>query len=104
VKVVILAGGKGTRLAEETRTIPKPMVRIGGRPLIWHIMKHYADYGYNDFVIACGYKGYVIKEYFANYLIHESDLSVRLGTGETTVLSPSTQDWTVTLADTGTTR
>lgn len=100
-KVVILAGGRGTRLAEETRIIPKPMVSIGGRPIIWHIMRHYARYGFNDFVIACGYKGYVIKEYFANYLMHESDLSVRLDTGETTVLSPPAEDWTVTLADTG---
>jgi glucose-1-phosphate cytidylyltransferase len=98
---VILAGGRGTRLSEETRLVPKPMVSIGGRPILWHIMRHYARYGYNDFVIACGYKGYIIKEYFANYLMHESDLSVRLGTGETTVLSPPTEDWTVTLADTG---
>ena len=100
-KVVILAGGRGTRLAEETRVVPKPMVDIGGRPIIWHIMRHYARYGFKDFVIACGYKGYVIKEYFANYLMHESDLSVRLDTGETTVLSPPAEDWTVTLADTG---
>ncbi len=101
MKVVILAGGRGTRLSEETHSIPKPMVRIGGRPIIWHIMKHYARFGYNDFVVACGYKGYVLKEYFTNYLKHESDLSVRLDTGDTTVLSPPAEDWTVTLADTG---
>lgn len=100
-KVVILAGGRGTRLSEETRTIPKPMVTIGGRPMLWHIMKHYARFGFDDFVIACGYKGYVIKEYFTNYLIHESDLTIRLGTGETTVLAPRSENWTVTLADTG---
>lgn len=100
-KVVILAGGRGTRLSEETHAIPKPMVSIGGRPIIWHIMKHYARYGFRDFVIACGYKGYIIKEYFANYLMHESDLAVRLKTGDVTVLSPPAEDWTVTLADTG---
>lgn len=100
-KVVILAGGRGTRLSEETHAIPKPMVSIGGRPIIWHIMKHYARFGFDDFVIACGYKGYVLKEYFANYLMHESDLRVRLDTGETTVLAPPAENWTVTLADTG---
>jgi glucose-1-phosphate cytidylyltransferase len=78
------------------------MVPVGGRPIIWHIMKHYARFGFDDFVIACGYKGYVIKEYFANYLMHESDLSIDLGTGSTTVLSPRSEQWRVTLADTGT--
>lgn len=101
MKVVILAGGRGTRLSEETRTIPKPMVPIGGRPIIWHIMRHYARYGYDDFVIACGYKGYVIKEYFANYLKHESDLTVDLATGDTLVLAPRSEQWRVTLIDTG---
>lgn len=101
MKVVILAGGRGTRLAEETRTIPKPMVPIGGRPIIWHIMRHYARFGFDDFVIACGYRGYVIKEYFANYLMHESDLRVDLGSGEVTVLSPRSEKWRVTLTDTG---
>lgn len=100
-KVVILAGGRGTRLAEETRTIPKPMVLIGGRPILWHIMRHYARYGFDDFVIACGYKGYLIKEYFTHYLRHESDLTIRLATGEATVLEPRSEDWTVTLVDTG---
>lgn len=100
-RVVILAGGRGTRLAEETHAIPKPMVRIGGRPILWHIMNIYARAGFDDFVIACGYKGYVIKEYFTNYFRHESDLQVDLGTGETTVLEPRSQGWKVTLADTG---
>jgi len=100
-KVVILAGGRGTRIAEETHAIPKPMVMIGGRPIIWHIMKHYARFGYDDFVIACGYKGYVIKEYFTNYLRHQSDVTVNLSTGATTVLSGHSEDWTVTMADTG---
>jgi glucose-1-phosphate cytidylyltransferase len=101
VKVVILAGGRGTRLSEETRTIPKPMVPVGGRPIIWHIMRHYARFGHDDFVIACGYKGYVIKEYFANYLLHESDVRVELGTGDVTVLTPRSEQWRVTLTDTG---
>ena len=100
-KVVILAGGRGTRLSEETHAIPKPMVMIGDRPIIWHIMRHYARFGFNDFVIACGYKGYVIKEYFSNYATHHSDLRVELGTGRTTVLAPPVEDWTVTLVDTG---
>jgi glucose-1-phosphate cytidylyltransferase len=101
LKVVILAGGRGTRLSEETRTIPKPMVPVGGRPIIWHIMRHYARYGHDDFVIACGYKGYLIKEYFANYLLHESDITVELGTGDVTVLTPRSERWRVTLSDTG---
>ncbi|MFL6106647.1 MAG: glucose-1-phosphate cytidylyltransferase [Marmoricola sp.] len=101
MKVVILAGGRGTRLSEETRTIPKPMVPIGGRPIIWHIMKHYARFGFDDFVIACGYKGYVIKEYFANYRMHESDLTVDLSSGESTVLAERSEKWRVTLVDTG---
>jgi glucose-1-phosphate cytidylyltransferase len=101
MKVVILAGGRGTRLAEETHSIPKPMVAIGGRPILWHIMRHYAAFGHNDFIVACGYKGYVIKEYFANYLIHECDLSIDLGSGHVDVLSRHPQDWHVTLVDTG---
>lgn len=100
-KVVILAGGRGTRIAEETHAIPKPMVMIGDRPIIWHIMNHYARFGYDDFVIACGHKGYVIKEYFTNYLRHQSDVTVNLRTGTTEVLSGHSEDWTVTLADTG---
>jgi glucose-1-phosphate cytidylyltransferase len=100
-KVVILAGGRGTRLSEETHSTPKPMVPIGGRPVIWHIMSHYARHGFRDFVIACGYKGYVLKEYFKNYLLHESDVRVDLRSGEAEVLSAAGVDWTVTLVDTG---
>lgn len=101
MKVVILAGGRGTRLAEETHAIPKPMVAIGGRPIVWHIMRHYASYGFKDFVIALGYKGYVIKEYFANYLLHASDMCVDLASGRTEMLSKHGEDWRVTLVDTG---
>lgn len=101
MKVVILAGGRGTRLSEETHAIPKPMVSIGGRPIIWHIMKHYATFGFDDFVVACGYKGDVLKNYFANYPTHESDIRVDLGTGTVEVLSQSNLDWKVTLIDTG---
>jgi len=101
VKTVILAGGRGTRLAEETHAIPKPMVDIGGRPILWHIMQHYAAYGHADFVVALGYKGYVIKEYFANHLMHECDMAVDLASGTVEYLSQSSQDWKVTLIDTG---
>jgi glucose-1-phosphate cytidylyltransferase len=101
MKVVILAGGRGTRLSEETQSIPKPMVSIGGRPIIWHIMRHYAAFGFDDFVIALGYKGYVIKEYFANYQTHQNDLQINLGSGEVQVLSSHAEDWKVTLVDTG---
>jgi glucose-1-phosphate cytidylyltransferase len=101
MKVVILAGGRGTRLAEETHAIPKPMVMVGGRPILWHIMAHYAAYGFTDFVVALGYKGYVVKEYFANYLIHQNDLSIDLGAGQVEVLSRHPEDWRVTLVDTG---
>ena len=78
MKAVILAGGLGTRLSEETTTKPKPMVEIGGKPILWHIMKTYSIYGINDFVICCGYKGYLIKEYFNNYFLHQSDVTVNL--------------------------
>lgn len=101
MKVVILAGGRGTRLAEETHAIPKPMVSVGGRPILWHIMRHYASFGFTDFVVALGYKGYVIKEYFANYLTHECDLSIELASGRVEVLSQHPLDWRVTLVDTG---
>jgi len=101
MKTVILAGGRGTRLSEETYAIPKPMVAIGGRPIIWHIMNHYARYGFNDFVVALGYKGYVLKEYFANHLLHECDVSVDLASGKIEYLSKGTRDWRVTLIDTG---
>lgn len=101
MKVVILAGGRGTRLSEETHAIPKPMVSIGGRPIIWHIMNHYASYGFTEFVIACGYKGHVLKDYFANYRTHESDLQVSLGSGQVEVLSDHAENWKVSLIDTG---
>jgi len=101
VKAVILAGGRGTRLAEETTTRPKPMVDIGGRPILWHIMQGYAAHGITDFVICLGYKGWQIKEYFRNYHLHESDISVDLGTGRVEVLRPAPEPWRVTLVDTG---
>ena len=99
--VVILAGGRGTRLSEETHAIPKPMVEIGGRPIIWHIMKHYERYGFTNFIIACGYKGHVIKDYFTNYQSQNSDVHVDLATGKTTILTNHEEKWSVTLADTG---
>lgn len=101
MKVVILAGGRGTRLAEETHAVPKPMVRIGPRPILWHIMRHYAAYGHTEFVIALGYKGYVIKEYFSNYRAHQSDFTVELRTGQVDYHSHPAEDWRVTLVDTG---
>jgi len=101
VRVVILAGGRGTRLAEQTSLIPKPMVPIGGRPMLWHIMSRYAMYGFKDFVIALGYKGHVIKEYFAHYRRHNDDMEVDLATGHVIWHSKSSEDWNVTLVDTG---
>lgn len=101
MKVVILAGGFGTRLSEETSTRPKPMVEIGGKPILWHIMKHYSFYGFNDFVICLGYKGYMIKEYFANYYLHNSDVTFDLKTNETSIHRNSAEDWKVTCIDTG---
>ncbi len=101
MKCVILAGGLGTRLAEETVRIPKPMVEIGGRPILWHIMKIYGAYGINDFVICLGYRGYVIKEYFANYFMHMSDITVDLSKGSMEVIRNTSEPWRVTLIDTG---
>ncbi len=98
---VILAGGYGTRLSEETRSRPKPMVEIGGRPMLWHIMKMYSAHGVNDFVICCGYRGYVIKEYFANYSLHMSDITFDLEENSTRVRNERTEPWRVTLIDTG---
>ena len=101
MKVLILAGGLGTRLAEETSLKPKPMVEIGGKPILWHIMKTYSHYGFNDFVILLGYKGYIIKEYFANYFLHQSDISVDIKTGKIEILNTSSESWKITLVDTG---
>ncbi len=101
MKAVILAGGLGTRMSEETDLKPKPMVEIGDRPLLWHLMKIYSHYGVNDFIICLGYKGYLIKEYFANYSRHTSDLKINLKTGSFSVLNSQSEDWTVTLVDTG---
>jgi len=101
MKVVILAGGLGTRLSEETDIIPKPIVEIGGYPIIWHIMKIYSTYGYNDFIVCLGYKGYMIKEYFANYFLHMSDVTFNLKTGEMILQRSNSEDWKVTLIDTG---
>lgn len=101
MKAVILAGGLGSRLSEETTSRPKPMVEIGGRPILWHIMKIYATHGVEEFVICLGYKGYVIKEFFANYHLHTCDLSFDLGHGDIEVHRSSTEPWKVTLVDTG---
>ncbi len=101
MKVVILAGGLGSRLSEETTVRPKPMVELGGKPVLWHIMKTYSHYGLNDFVICLGYKGYVIKEYFANYFMHMSDITINLRNNELKVHQSMSEPWTVTLVDTG---
>lgn len=101
MKAVILAGGLGTRISEETHTKPKPMIEIGGRPILWHIMKLYSHYGVNEFVICCGYKGYVIKEYFINYFDHMSDLTIDLVDNKVEVHQHSAEPWRVTLVDTG---
>lgn len=101
MKAVILAGGLGTRISEETITRPKPMVEIGGKPILWHILKMYSHHGVHDFVICCGYKGYVIKEYFANYFLHMSDVTFDMRHNEMTVLHKRAEPWRVTLVDTG---
>ena len=101
MKAVILAGGLGTRLSEETIVKPKPMVEIGGKPMIWHIMKHYSAHNINDFIICCGYKGYVIKEYFANYFLHMSDVTFNMKDNEMKVHNMRAEPWSVTLVDTG---
>lgn len=101
MKAVILAGGLGTRLSEETAYRPKPMVDIGGKPMLWHIMKIYSRHGINDFIICCGYMGYVIKEYFANYFLHTSDVTFDLQNNSMQVLNRRTEPWRVTLVDTG---
>lgn len=101
MKVVILAGGLGTRISEETHLKPKPMIEIGGRPILWHIMKMYSHYGVNDFIICCGYKGYVIKEYFANYFLHMSDVTFDMTNNSMQVHQRNAEPWRVTLVDTG---
>ena len=101
MKTVILAGGFGTRLSEYTKLIPKPMVEIGGKPILWHIMKHYAHYGYKDFVVALGYKGEVIKDYFLQYYARNNDFTLDLSTGTVQYINEHTRDWRVTLVDTG---
>jgi len=101
LKAVILAGGLGTRLSEETQIKPKPMIEIGGKPILWHIMKIYSSHGINDFVICCGYKSYIIKEYFTNYFYHNSDLTVDLQHNEIEIHRKMAEPWRVTLVDTG---
>ena len=101
MKVLILAGGYGTRLSEETDIKPKPMVEIGGQPILWHIMKMYSYYGFNEFVILLGYKGYFIKEYFANYYLHQSDITFDMSDGKMEVHNNSSEPWKITLVDTG---
>ena len=101
MKAVILAGGLGTRISEETGSKPKPMVEIGGMPILWHLMKMYSFYGINDFIICCGYKGYVIKEYFANYFLHMSDVTFDMSNNQMLVHQKKAEPWQVTLVDTG---
>jgi glucose-1-phosphate cytidylyltransferase len=101
MKAVILAGGFGSRLSEETQTKPKPMVEIGDKPILWHILKIYASYGVNDFIICCGYKGYVIKEYFKNYSLHASDVIFSTDNNTVEVIQKNTEKWKITLIDTG---
>ena len=101
MKAVILAGGLGTRISEESVSKPKPMIEVGGRPILWHIMKMYSSHGINDFVICCGYKGYVIKEYFANYFLHMSDVTIDMTNNSIEVHHKKAEPWKVTLVDTG---
>ena len=101
MKAVILAGGYGTRISEETVSRPKPMIEIGQKPILWHIMKMYSAHGINDFIICCGYKGYIIKEYFANYFLHTSDVTFFMNEGSTKVHRNKSEPWTVTVVDTG---
>ena len=101
MKAVILAGGFGTRISEETHLKPKPMIEIGGKPIIWHIMKQYSQHGINDFIICCGYKGYLIKEYFSNYSLHTTDITVDVRKNKIKVHKKTTEPWNITLVDTG---
>src|SRR3954464_14429206 len=101
MKTVILAGGLGTRLSEETDLRPKPMVEIGGKPILWHIMNIYAHYGFREFIICLGYKGYLVKEYFANYFLHQSDVTIDLSNNQMQIHNTSSENWKITLVDTG---
>jgi len=101
MKAVILAGGLGTRISEETALKPKPMIEIGGKPILWHIMKIYSNYGINEFIICCGYKGYIIKEYFANYFLHQSDITFDMSNNKVNIHQERAEPWKVTLIDTG---
>jgi glucose-1-phosphate cytidylyltransferase len=101
MKAVILAGGFGTRITEESSSKPKPLIEIGGMPILWHIMKLYSFYGINDFIICCGYKGYLIKEYFSNYYLHSSDVSINLKNNSIDILNKSSEPWSITLINTG---
>ncbi|NLE04141.1 MAG: NTP transferase domain-containing protein, partial [Crenarchaeota archaeon] len=101
MKAVILAGGKGTRISEETIAKPKPMIEIGNKPILWHIMKIYSTYNINEFIICLGYKGYMIKEYFLNYYIHQSDITINLKDNSYKILQNSSEPWSITLVDTG---
>ena len=101
MKAVILAGGLGTRISEESSVKPKPMIEIGGKPILWHIMKTYSSFGINDFIICCGYKGYVIKEYFANYFLHQADITLDISANKISVHNNQTEPWKVTMIDTG---
>ena len=101
VKAVILAGGLGTRISEESHMKPKPMIEIGGHPILWHIMKSYSYHGINDFIICCGYKGYLLKEFFANYLSHSSDVSINTSNQKIVILKKQTENWNIKLIDTG---
>ena len=101
MKAVILAGGLGTRISEETSIKPKPMIEIGGRPILWHILKTYSAHGVNEFIICCGYKGYIIKEYFANYFLHMSDVTFDMSNNSMQVHQKNVEPWKVTLVDTG---
>jgi glucose-1-phosphate cytidylyltransferase len=101
MKVVLFAGGKGTRISEESHLKPKPMIEIGGKPILWHIMKSYAAFGHNEFIVCCGYKGYVIKEYFYHYFLHNSDMTMDLSNNEMTIHNSDSENFKVTLVDTG---
>lgn len=101
MKVVILAGGRGTRISEETEVLPKPMVEIGSKPMLWHIMKIYSSYGFNEFIICLGYKGYLAKEYFSHYFMHINDITIDLSKNETKIHTTASEPWKITLVDTG---